>query len=253
MLERQALRRAQRVVCVSKKQAEEIAKMRGNRKPPVVVKNAMLPPYARPRDGEPVSRSSLGIASDAFIFGSVGRLSPEKGHRFMISAFHMLCSEGDAGRKLYLIVVGDGVEQGPLERQAAQLGIREKVHFAGYQGNPAEWMRLFDCLVQPSLTEGTPNSVLEALCLRVPVVATAVGGVPDLIVDGQNGLLTPPADAAELAGAMRRMRDSPELRSRLIAGAEELTQEYSPAYQRQRLIEVYEEAFQLSGKRATVS
>jgi glycosyltransferase involved in cell wall biosynthesis len=253
VLERQALRRAQRVVCVSKKQAEEIAQLRRNRKPPVVVKNAMLPPYARPHNGEPVSRSSLGVPAEAFVFGSVGRLSPEKGHRFMISAFHQLCSEEDADRKLFLIVVGDGVEQEPLEQQASQLGIREKVHFAGFQGNPAEWMRLFDCMVQPSLTEGTPNSVLEALCLRVPVVATAVGGVPDLIVDGRNGLLAPPANISELAGAMRRMHDLPELRGRLIAGAEELSDEYRPAYQRKKLIEVYEEAFQMGRAHATVS
>jgi glycosyltransferase involved in cell wall biosynthesis len=243
MLERQALRRAERVVCVSRKQAEEIARLRPTRRRPVVVKNAMLPPYPRAYDREPLSRASLGIPDDAFVFGSVGRLSPEKGHRFMISAFHKLCAEHPT-RKPYLIVVGDGVEQGSLERQAAQPGIRDCVHFAGYQGNPAEWMRLFDCMVQPSLTEGTPNSVLEALCLRVPVVATAVGGVPDLIADGRNGLLAPPADAGKLADAMRRMQESAELRDRLSAGSEELTREYSPAYQRQKLIALYEEVFQ---------
>lgn len=244
MLERQALRRAERVVCVSRKQAEEIARLRPRRRPPIVVKNAMLPPYDRALDREPVSRASLGIAPDAFVFGSVGRLSPEKGHRFMVNAFQQLCA-ADSKSEMRLIVVGDGVEQGPLEQQASQLGIQDRVHFAGYQGNPAEWMRLFDCMVQPSLTEGTPNSVLEALCLRVPVVATSVGGVPDLIVDGQNGLLAPPADAAKLADAMRRMESSAELRRRLSAGSEELTREYSPAYQRQRFVEIYEDIFQL--------
>ncbi len=244
MLERQALKRAQRVVCVSQKQAEEIGRLRKNRRPPVVVKNAMLPPYSRQNEGKPPSRSSLGIPHDAFVFGSVGRLSPEKGHRFLISAFHKLCSAQGPNAKSFLIVVGDGKEQGPLERQASQLGIRERVHFAGFQGNPGEWMRLFDCMVQPSLTEGTPNSVLEALCLRVPVIATAVGGVPDLIVDGRNGLLVPSADLNEMAEAMQRMQNSPDLKTRLIAGAEELTWEYSPAHQRQKLMEVYEEVFQ---------
>jgi len=224
MLERQALKRAQRVVCVSQKQADDIGRLRKSRSKPVVVKNAMLPPYSRQHDGEAVSRNSLGIADNVFVFGSVGRLSIEKGHRFMISAFHKLCEKAEQNASLFLIVVGDGVEQGPLEQQATQLGIRDKVYFAGFQGNPAEWMRLLDCLVQPSLTEGTPNSVLEALCLRVPVIATAVGGVPDLIVDGGNGLLVQPERPDELADAMDRMRSSPELRHRLIDAATELTQ-----------------------------
>ncbi len=244
ILERQALKRAQRVVCVSQKQAEEIEHLRGKRRRPLVVKNAMLPPYSRQHDGEPVSRKSLGISDDAFVFGSVGRLSIEKGHRFMVSAFHRILRNADRGGNLFLIVVGDGREQGPLERQATELGIREQVHFAGFQGSPAEWMRLMDCVIQPSLTEGTPNAVLEALCLRVPVIATAVGGVPDLIADGRNGLLVPAEDVNGLADAMDRMRNSAELRARLVDGAAELTREYLPAHQRQKLIEVYEQVFQ---------
>lgn len=244
MLERQALKRAQRVVCVSEKQAELIARLRHGRRKPVVVKNAMLPPYARQHSEEPVSRSALGIPEHAFVFGSVGRLSREKGHRFMISAFAELCGRARPGTKVFLVVVGDGVEQEPLERQASRLGVRNKVLFAGFQGNCTEWMRLLDCLVQPSLTEGTPNSVLEALCLRVPVVATAVGGVPDLISDGGNGLLVPPEDVSRLAQAMETICTSPELRQRLIDSGAEFTREYTPEHQRQMLVAIYDEVFQ---------
>ena len=115
--------------------------------------------------------------------------------------------------------------------------------FAGYQGNCDEWMRLFDCMVQPSLTEGTPNSVLEAICLHVPVVATAVGGVPDLIVDRQNGLLVPPADAHALALGMLELVRSPQLKQSLIAGGSQLKTEYAPETQRDRFIAVYQMAF----------
>lgn len=243
MLERQALKRADRVVCVSESQAQQIAPMRGHRRPPIVIKNAMLPPYSREHDKRPVSRNDLSIPPSAFVFGSVGRLSMEKGHRFMISAFHRLCMEAPTGAPLYLVVVGDGKEQKPLEQQASALGIREQVHFAGFQGNCTEWMQLLDCLVQPSLTEGTPNTVLEALCLKVPVIASAVGGIPDLIVDGRNGLLVPASDIEQMAAAMKKMWLRPELRRQLSTGAEDLVREYSPAYQRQRLIEVYEEVF----------
>jgi len=243
ILERQALKRAHRVVCVSQKQAEEIARLRGKRRPPAVVKNAMLPPYSREHEGPAVTRSDIGVPEEAFVFGSVGRASAEKGHRFMVSAFHRTCERLGAAANLFLVIVGDGREQEPLQQQATQLGIRDKVYFAGFQGNCTEWMQLMDCLVQPSLTEGTPNAVLEALCLRVPVIATTVGGVPDLIVDGSNGLLVPPADPEKLAEAMARMQDSPQLRARLVADADEVTREYSPAHQRQKLIEVYEEVF----------
>lgn len=254
VLERQALKRAQTVVCVSPKQAEQISQLRAGRgREPVVVKNAMLPPYSRPHEGEPVSRSSLEIPENAFIFGSLGRLSPEKGHRFMIAAFHKVSQSQTSGQDLRLVVVGDGVELKSLRQQAVQLGIRDRIHFAGGQGNPVEWLRMFDCMVQPSLTEGTPNSVLEAMCLHVPVIASAVGGVPDMIVDGRNGLLVPPADVEQLANAMRRTIESKELRNRLATGDEALIREYTPAYQRQKLVEVYRDAFQSRTERVTAS
>jgi glycosyltransferase involved in cell wall biosynthesis len=243
MLERQALKRADRVVCVSESQAQQIAQIRGHRRAPIVVKNAMLPPYSRMQDRPPISRNDLSIPKSAFIFGSVGRLSTEKGHRFMLSAFHKLSAEAPVGSQLYLILVGDGKEEQPLKQQATQLGIREQVHFAGFQGSCTEWMQLMDCLIQPSLTEGTPNTVLEALSLNLPVIASAVGGVPDLIVDDKNGLLVPAADVDKMAAAMKRMWLSPDLRIQLVEGSEGLVGEYSPAYQRQRLIDVYDEVF----------
>ena len=165
VLERQALARAQTVVCVSALQATQVARLRGpHRSAPVVIQNAMLPPFDRSGLGPPPTRASLGIPSGAFVFGSVGRLSIEKGHRFLVEAFATLRSR-QLGRPAFLLVVGDGREQPLLEAQAAALGLEGQVYFAGYQGNAGEWMRLMDALVQPSLTEGTPNSVLEALLL----------------------------------------------------------------------------------------
>jgi glycosyltransferase involved in cell wall biosynthesis len=242
VLERRVLSRAPWVVCVSQRQAEQVGRLRKRRSEPFVIQNAMLPPYER-KSAVVVSRESLGISPRTFVFGSVGRLSAEKGHRFLISAFHDLCKMQPEAA-LYLIVVGDGREQEPLEKQAASLGIRDKILFAGYQGSCTDWMRLMDCMVQPSLTEGTPNSVLEAMCLDLPVVATAVGGVPDLVVDGENGLLVPSNDPGALAAAMRRMMQSEGLRRKLVAGGGAITREYSSERQREKLIAVYEKAFQ---------
>jgi glycosyltransferase involved in cell wall biosynthesis len=245
VLERQALKRASWVVCVSREQASRIGKLRGRRSQPVVVPNVMLPPYARAHSGPAVTRHSLGIPEDAFVFGSVGRLSIEKGHRFLIAAFHELCMSTGPGVSIRLIVVGDGHEQESLEQQVSQLKIRDRVVFAGFQGNCAEWMRLFNCMVQPSLTEGTPNSVLEAIYLELPVVATAVGGVPDLIRNGRSGVLVPARDPHALAAAMKKVIESPDFRDRIVAGGAGVREKHSPALQKQRLLEVYGRALDL--------
>jgi glycosyltransferase involved in cell wall biosynthesis len=242
VMERYVLSRAQHVVCVSRKQAEQVGRMRRGRSLPIVVPNAILPPWSRPGNSQAVTRDALNIPSDAFIFGSVGRLSAEKGHRYMITAFREAHNAISAQRPLYLIVVGDGREQEALERQASEYGLRDKIRFAGFQGNPAQWINLFDCMVQPSLTEGTPNSVLEALCFRVPVIATAVGGVPDLITNEHNGMLIPPKDSAALAASMQRLVLDSALRNRLSNAAQEVSRIYSPAAQKEKLLAVYRTA-----------
>lgn len=243
VMERYVLSRVPNVVCVSRKQAEEVARLRRRRSQPVVVPNAMIPPWSRPEDLQSVTRAGLGIPPNAFVFGSVGRLSAEKGHRFMISAFRETQAALGPNRPLHLLVVGDGREQEALERQAAEYKLSGKIYFAGFQGNPATWMGLFDCMVQPSLTEGTPNSVLEALCLRVPVIASAVGGVPDVIRNEVNGLLVPPKDVSSLAAAMQRFVLDAALRERVTNAAQETSRIYSPSAQKEKLLAVYQTVF----------
>ena len=241
MLERYVLSRAPFVVCVSRRQAEQVARLRHGRSQPIVIPNAIIPPWSRPlaQDAQPITRAALGIPADAFIFGSVGRLSAEKGHRYMLDAFARTQKLLGSAHPLYLILVGDGREQPALERIAAQSSLGQRIRFAGFQGNPGQWMRLFDCMVQPSLTEGTPNSVLEAFCLGVPVIATAVGGVPDMITHGDNGLLVPPRDAVSLAAAMAQLVVDSRLRRRLSTAMQQTSSIYSPSAQKERLLAVY--------------
>lgn len=244
MLERFVLSRAPFVVCVSRRQAEQVARLRHGRSQPIVIPNAIIPPWSRPHapDAEPLERAALGIPSGAIVFGSVGRLSAEKGHRYMLDAFARAQQLLVPQVPLYLIVVGDGREQPALERMAAQSGLGHRIRFTGFQGNPGRWMRLFDCMVQPSLTEGTPNSVLEAFCLGVPVIATAVGGVPDMISHGDNGLLVPPRDAVSLATAMAQLVVDSRLRNRLASQMQQTSSIYSPSVQKESLLAVYRTA-----------
>ncbi len=193
-LERLALRSVPWVVCVSARQAEQLSPSRRGRTKPIVVPNAILPAFRPATSFGVLTRSLAGIPEDAFVFGSAGRLSREKGHRFLLDAFARLCSAAPQA-KFFLVLLGEGRELAALQQQAADLKISDRVLFAGFQRDCGQWMRLFDCLVQPSLTEGTPNSVLEALIENIPVIATAVGGVPDLLADHKSGLLVQPADA----------------------------------------------------------
>jgi glycosyltransferase involved in cell wall biosynthesis len=242
-LERLALKTAPWVVCVSAKQAQQLASARRGRTQPVVIPNAILPAFQPENPSAALTRLAAGIPQDAFVFASVGRLSREKGHRYLLDAFARVCAaKPDAN--FFLVLLGEGRELEGLQQQAAELKISGRIKFAGFQRDCGQWMRLIDCLVQPSLTEGTPNSVLEALVEKLPIVATAVGGVPDLITDRKSGLLVPPANPDAFAAAMLEVYDSPALREQLARGAQSVGKSYSPETQRDSLIAVYQSVLQ---------
>ena len=103
------------------------------------------------------------------------------------------------GQRVSLVLAGDGSERPALEAQAAALGIADTTHFIGYVDRPQRVLEETDLMVLPSHTEGLPNAALEALAMTVPVLATAVGGTPEVVVDGETGRLVPAADPQALA------------------------------------------------------
>src|SRR5580700_5701204 len=228
--ERRVLRRTRWIACDSPHQAERLTGLRENLPAPVIIRDAILPPFATEGHHSSVTRVGLHIPPLAFVFGVVGKLTAEKGHRLLLEAFRRVRDDYRGSRAPHLIVLGDGREHAALEDQARDLGIQ--VHFAGCQENCADWMRLFDCMVVPSVAEGSSDSVLEALCLQIPVIATSAGSHPDLIHDHENGLLVPPDDASSLAAAMNSLLLSPQLCRRLSVGAADTREESSPERQR---------------------
>jgi glycosyltransferase involved in cell wall biosynthesis len=118
-----------------------------------------------------------------------------------------------------LVLVGDGPERDRLEQQAHELGIQKRTLFAGYQREISEYYDLFDAFLLPSRNEGTPVVAIESLAARTPVVATRVGGVPDVVRDGIDGFLTDVGDVDALAERLAELARDPGLRARMATPA----------------------------------
>lgn len=229
------------VACVSRPQADYLKSRRGNKRSPFVIPNsALLLAYP---DGSTASkadlRRTLGLPTDVPLFGAVGRLSIEKGHKFLLEAMKSVIAKYPHA---HVVLLGEGRERKNLESLAESLGIRGHATFADFQRNVAPWIRACDVIVNPSLTEGIPNVVLESMVLGTPVIATAVGGVPDLIQDGRGGRLVRSGDSSVLAAAMIQMlQDSKTAAEMAVHAHERVAQDYSPQRQKQLLVEMYEE------------
>jgi glycosyltransferase involved in cell wall biosynthesis len=167
-----------------------------------------------PRPPSAALRASLGVPPSAPVALSIGRHVPEKGYRHLVDAA-LLVERARAGVRW--VLVGDGELSHELEAQARRLGLAGAMHFAGWRDDVADVLALADVFVLPSESEGFGRVLVEAMAMARPIVATAVGGVPDIVVAGQTGLLVPPADAAALAGAVRVLLDDPGLAARLGA------------------------------------
>jgi glycosyltransferase involved in cell wall biosynthesis len=164
------------------------------------------------------TRRQLGIGEDAFIVGWVGRMTAVKRTDDVIRALRGLVERGvDA----YLCLVGDGPDRDHLERYAHELGVVKRCLFVGYQDDVARFYSAIDALVLPSVNEGTPVSVMEALAAQRPVVATRVGGTPDVIRDGVDGYLVEVGDANALSERLAGLANDPERRARMGAKGRE--------------------------------
>jgi glycosyltransferase involved in cell wall biosynthesis len=188
------------VVCVSHELKQHAAVARA-RRPPTVIYNGL---DLRVSDG---ARRPFDLGLDDFNIGIIGRLAVVKGHRYAFEALRRL----DHVRNIRLHVFGEG----PLEKRyrtyCRNAGLGDKVIFHGFCENIAEYVQHLDVFVMPSLSEGLPYSLLEAMSCRVPVIASRVGGLPEAVGDAA-AILISPRDHSALAAGIERLYNSPELR-----------------------------------------
>jgi glycosyltransferase involved in cell wall biosynthesis len=164
------------------------------------------------QDGREETRRVLGIAPDCFTVGWIGRMTGVKRTGDVLLAFKRL---RERGVEACLCMVGDGPERAVVEQRAHELGIMRNTFFLGYQEDVAPYYAAFDAMILPSGNEGTPVSAIEALAAGRPVVATRVGGVPDVVRDGEDGFLVDPGAVEQLADALDRLAGDPALRERM--------------------------------------
>lgn len=178
---------------------------------------------------------------DAFVIGTVGRLQDVKDQATLIDAFAILRRDLP-GEQLRLVLVGDGPLRPALEAHVRAAGLQDSVWFAGARADVAPVMRSFSLFALSSIAEGTPVTMLEAMASELPVVSTAVGGIPDLVAHGNSGTLVPAGDARAMAAAMiPYVRDRALARRHGAAGRARIEQKYSMRAMLAAYVALYDE------------
>ena len=199
-------------------------------------------------EGHPVPssdglRARIAGRSDRPIVLTVARLDSQKGHPYLLAA------AAEIPHAVFALV-GEGGEQAALESQARALGIADRVRFLGHRDDVPELLAACNVFVLPSLYEGLPLSVLEAMAAAKPVVATAIDGTGEAVVDGVTGLLVPPADPVRLAGAIRGLLADGALASRMgEEGRARVRREFSLRKMIEGVTGVYDELLERTRRR----
>ena len=176
------------------------------------------------------------VASDSFTYLHIGRFSPVKNHRLMVEAARILKSEG---YKFKINFVGGAGNEGQIKQEVVAKGLEEEITFCGLQSNVYPYLSNSDCFILPSAYEGMPISLIEAMGTGLPIIASAVGGVPDMLQDGKSALLINPT-TDELVDAMKKVYEDGALRETLGRKAYEESKRFSAEQMFKEYDRIYE-------------
>jgi glycosyltransferase involved in cell wall biosynthesis len=208
-----------------------------------VITDAVDPERTRPSRPREAMRDGLGVAPDEVLVLGVGALFERKGWDVLIDAFAAL--DPDVRRRSVLRIAGDGPEREALRARIDELGLEKRAGLLGFRDDVADLLHASDIFALPSRREGLGVACLEAMAAGCAVVVSRVGGLGQVIDDGETGLLAPPAEAAPLASALARLVGDPDLRSRLgEAARSRVFERHLPERLVDAYVELYERALQ---------
>jgi glycosyltransferase involved in cell wall biosynthesis len=190
------------------------------------------------------TRRQLAISPNEKVVLAIGRLSPEKGHRHLIDAVARIVSLAP-GSTIRVLIAGAGPCGTKVQEQIDELGLAKRISILGYCADVRPLFSIADLFVLPSLSEGSPNVLLESMAARVPIVASNVGGIPELVSHAESALLVAPADANALAKAIDTLlRDGTKAKQLADVAFERARLMFSPGKYDERMLSMYDHVFQ---------
>ncbi len=231
------IRSADHIVAVSAMQKEWLVRLKVPPSKISVVHNCINPTHFASVEAANL-RDRFDLPEDSLTVVSGGRFSSEKGQGFFVRAAEQALAKN---RRLHFMLFGEGQERERIERLIESKGCQDRILCPGFEPNLASCLKGADMLVNPSQSEGLPNIVLEAMAMDLPVIATAVGGVPELIEDGIDGILVKYGDQANLTSAILRLADDADYRTALVRKAKQTVEErFSFDQQASALTRIYQ-------------
>ncbi len=183
-------------------------------------------------------KRELGIPENSLIIGTVGRLEPVKGPEVLIETAKYIVSKYP---ETIFIFAGDGYLKQSLEKKASDLGLKKNMSFLGWRNDIAKIISVYDVFVLPSLNEGMGRVLVEAMALAKPIVASNIGGIPDLVTHGKNGFLVPPKNPKELAKYIQILLEDEEKREKMGLAGKEMALNFSARNMVEKIAKLYEE------------
>ena len=237
---RMAERYARKIIAVSKSLKDELTEIFGLKPEKITVIHNGVDFNKYSNCVSAVSKTKLGIKSSDYVIGSVGTLRSVKGYEYLLLSVPKVLQIFPNTK---FVIAGDGPLKEELQKLACELNIQHDVIFLGYRKDIPDVLSAFDIFVLPSLTEGSPNALLEAMASSKPVIATKVGGIPEIILDGTTGVLVPSKNSAKLSVAILDLLEDENKRIAMgNAGFERVKEHFSPEATARKYEQVYEEA-----------
>ena len=188
-------------------------------------------------------RQDMNLPEGAFVVGTTGRLTAVKGHIHLLQAAARILKDR---KEIYFVLLGDGELGDYLRKYADEAAIARNVRFLGWRSDVATVLSAFDVFAFPSLNEGMGKAIVEAMAMGKPVIASDVGGIPDLVVHGENGLLVPPANSEALANAVLDLYENPDKRKKMGEAGKRIAAEYGVDAMLRKIDALYETCLKAS-------